>query len=176
MREDGGRGQYGAYQGTLFTSGRDTRGLIIPADLSWAPACVNLAHLTSLHLGNEKICRADKINCLVYTAHTDTHSYTNSHVHCHAWMPLAANTVLTDTHMNRWRDCSYTTLTVNETKKLNNSSLKCMVEFFFKITDTALYLLDIWLDFQHIMHSMLMLIQCDMVNINMNQSSGFRAI
>lgn len=41
--------------------------------------------------------QTDEINCLVYTAHTDTHSYTNSHVHHHTWMLLAANTVLRDT-------------------------------------------------------------------------------
>lgn len=30
----------------------------------------------------KEICRADRINCLVYTAHTDTHSYTDSCVYC----------------------------------------------------------------------------------------------
>lgn len=30
----------------------------------------------------KKICRADRINCLVYTAHTDTHSCADSCVYC----------------------------------------------------------------------------------------------
>lgn len=53
---------------------------------------LNVAHLA--RTGRERICRADEINCLVYTTHTDTHSHTNLHVRRHAWTPMAANAVI----------------------------------------------------------------------------------
>lgn len=61
---------------------------------------LNVAHLVAT--GRERICGADEINYLVYTAHADTHSQANSHVRRHAWTPMAANTVIAHkTHICR---------------------------------------------------------------------------
>lgn len=120
---------------------------------------VNLTHLTSL--GNGKICRADKINCLVYTAHTDTHSYTNSHVLSHAWMPLAPNTVITHKH-------TYARIIARALALTNTNTLV----YFYIITGKILSIQN----HQDIIHCMQMLMQHKMVNIYVSQSSGFRAI
>lgn len=44
-----------------------------------AEACVNSAHLAAHE--NGKTFRTDAINCLVYTSHTDTLSYTDTYMH-----------------------------------------------------------------------------------------------
>ena len=91
---DEGKGKGLLHQGSLFTSGRGHKG----SYHSSRPELVHGPGSPRCTQEKEKICRAEEINCLVYTAHTDTHSYTNSHVHHHAWMPIAANTALPETH------------------------------------------------------------------------------
>lgn len=65
--------------------GRDTRGVFTEAEL-----CVRVPACTIM----KNICKGDKINCLLYTAHTDTHSYVIRVYVLNAWMLIVANTVI----------------------------------------------------------------------------------
>lgn len=122
---------------------------------TWAEHREVWTWLTSLKLGGgEKICGADEINCLVYTAHTGTHSYTRFTC-TSSCMDAVSCTYSPHTYMTRQWGCTGTT---DKETQLN-------INIYQKWKDTF-YLLNIKLYFPHIMHSML--IQLNMVNINVS--------